>query len=88
MTTPTTVSNAGELKRTARELLAETVLRESDPLLSINFVLTDLGITRWLFNKAVLPSLPLVRVSTRKAGVRRSVYENWKASRTKPVMVD
>ena len=88
MTTPDTISHAREGKPTARELLAEAVKREADPLLTIGFIMDDLDITRWLFNKAVRPSLPIIRVSARGNRVRRSVYEAWKAARTKPAMGD
>jgi predicted DNA-binding transcriptional regulator AlpA len=65
--------------------LRETLLAgAADPVLSFEFIKADLGISRATFHRGPRRQLPVVRISDRRLGVRRSDYEAWKAGRVIP----
>ena len=79
---------AAERKPTTLELLARAIAENADPVLSFAYIQSDLGICRGTFFRHVRHFLPIMRISKRRLGVRKSDYENWKAARTKPAIVE
>lgn len=51
----------------------------SDPVLDFKFIAADLGISKATFHRSVRPKLPVVQLSPRRLGCRKSDYEAWKA---------
>jgi hypothetical protein len=65
--------------------LRETMLEgAADPVLPFSFIKADLGVSHATFHRSVRHELPVVQISDRRLGVRRSDYEKWKASRVRP----
>lgn len=62
--------------------LRDTMLAgASDPVLTFEFIKRDLGIAHATFHRGPRHELPVIQISARRLGVRRSDYEAWKASR-------
>ncbi len=61
---------------------ADLVLAAPDPLRSLDYVRRDLGVCKSTFQRHVRHSLPIVRISERRLGVRQSDLDAWKAART------
>jgi hypothetical protein len=57
---------------------------DADRLLSFQECADDLGVHRTTFYRAVLPYLEVVEISAQRRGVRESVFEAFKRSRTRP----
>jgi hypothetical protein len=55
-----------------------------DPILSFEYIVEDLGISRATFHRVWRHMLPVVEISERRRGVRRSDYEAAKAARIRP----
>jgi hypothetical protein len=53
----------------------------TDPVLTFEFIKADLGISHSTFHRGLRRELPIVRLSAKRLGVRRSDYEKWKAAR-------
>jgi hypothetical protein len=60
------------------ELLASAA---PDPVLDFAYIQADLGISKATFHRGPRHEMPVVRLSARRFGVRRSDYEAWKISR-------
>ena len=64
-----------------------TELREAllngaaDPILDFDFIKADLGISHATFHRGPRQELPIVRISARRLGVRRSDYFAWKTAK-------
>ena len=54
---------------------------DANPVLSFDFLITDLGCSKATFHRGPRHELPVVRISERRLGVRKSDYEAWKASK-------
>jgi hypothetical protein len=54
---------------------------ERDPVLSFNFLIADLGCSKSTFHRGPRRELPVVQISTRRLGVRKSDFERWKATK-------
>jgi hypothetical protein len=52
---------------------------DADPLLSYAECAADLGISLSTFKRYVLPDLPVVEITARRRGIRRSAHEARKA---------
>ena len=65
--------------------LRDTMLAGSaDPVLTFEYIEADLGISHATFHRGPRRQLPVVQISDRRLGVRRSDYEAWKARRVMP----
>ena len=65
--------------------LRDTMLAGSaDPVLTFEYIKADLGISHATFHRGPRRQLPVVQISDRRLGVRRSDYEAWKAGRVMP----
>jgi predicted DNA-binding transcriptional regulator AlpA len=53
----------------------------ADPVLTFKYIKADLGISHATFHRGPRRQLPVVQISDRRLGVRRSDYEAWKAGR-------
>lgn len=78
---PDTTETENDRRLTSRELRDVELARSGDPVLSFEFIKADLGIAHATFHRGPRRELPVVRLSARRLGVRRSDYEAWKASR-------
>ena len=65
-----------------RELRDAVISETGDPLLSFAYIESDLGISHNSFHRGPRREMPVVQVSSRRYGIKRSVYEAWKVSRT------
>ena len=74
----------GEQKINARAVRDATLAATADPVLGFEFVKADLGISHATFFRTVRHQLPIIQLSTRRFGVRKSDYEMWKQSRVRP----
>ena len=54
---------------------------EPDPVLAFDYLIADLGCSKATFHRGPRHELPVVQISPRRLGVRRSDYERWKASK-------
>ena len=54
---------------------------EPDPVLTFDHLIADLGCSKATFHRGPRQELPVVRISERRLGVRKSDYERWKASK-------
>ena len=75
-------------KSTTRQLRDIAMARTADPILSFDYIKGDLGIAHATFHRSVRHLLPVIQLSTRRFGVRRSDYEAWKQARVKLGMAD
>jgi hypothetical protein len=71
-------------KPTTRELRDSILAGSGDPVLSFDYIKADLGISHATFHRGPRRQLPVVQISDRRLGVRRSDYEAWKAGRVMP----
>ena len=63
-----------------RRILAQWPSGGDDPLLSFKEIVADLGCSRATFHRTIRHQLATVRISAKRLGVRRSVYDAWKAA--------
>ena len=56
---------------------------DTDPVLSFGECAADYGVSLATFKRAILPDLPVVDITDRRRGVRRSDHEARKARRTR-----
>jgi predicted DNA-binding transcriptional regulator AlpA len=54
---------------------------EPDPVLPFEYLISDLGCSKATFHRGPRHELPVLQISQRRLGVRRSDYEKWKASK-------
>jgi hypothetical protein len=54
---------------------------ERDPVLSFGFLIADLGCSKSTFHRGPRHELPVVQISPRRLGVRKSDFDRWKASK-------
>lgn len=66
--------------RERRRILAQWPSGGDDPLLSFKEIVADLGCSRATFHRTIRHQLDTARISARRLGVRRSVYDAWKAA--------
>jgi hypothetical protein len=62
-------------ERVARERAGVLARADADPLLSYAECAADLGVSLATFRRSVLPDLPVVEISARRRGIRRSALE-------------
>ena len=48
---------------------------DGDPVLSINYMIAALNISRDTFNRVHRPKIPMMAISERRRGARKSVFE-------------
>ena len=84
MHTATMPPVTGEQKPSARAVRDATMAVTADPVLGFEFVKADLGISHATFFRTVRHQLPIIQLSTRRFGVRKSDYDAWKQSRVRP----
>jgi hypothetical protein len=75
---PSCTTEKVEVKRA--EILARD---DTDPVLSFAYCAADYGVSLATFKRSILPDLPVVEISDRRKGVRRSDHEARKARRTR-----
>jgi hypothetical protein len=56
---------------------------DTDPLLSFAECAADYGVSLATFKRSILPDLPVVQITDRRRGIRRSDHEARKARRTR-----
>jgi hypothetical protein len=56
---------------------------DTDPVLSFAEVAADYGVSLATFKRSILPDLPVVEITDRRRGIRRSDHEARKARRTR-----
>ena len=83
MHTATTPPVTAERKPNARAVRDAVLAVTSDPVLTFEYIKGDLGISHASFFRSVRHELPIMQISPRRFGVRRSDYEAWKQSRVK-----
>ena len=57
---------------------------ERDPLLTFDFIISDLGCSKATFQRGPRLELSIAQISPRRLGVRASDYAAWKASKIRP----
>jgi hypothetical protein len=63
---------------------AEILAREdTDPILTYVECAADYGVSLATFKRSILPDLPVVEITDRRRGIRRSDHEARKAQRTR-----
>jgi hypothetical protein len=60
------------VRRKRAEILARD---DTDPVLSFDYCAADYGVSRATFRRNILPDLPVVEITDRLRGVRRSDHE-------------
>lgn len=53
---------------------------KADPVLTFGYIRGDLGCSYTTFFRVIRPQLPVVQISPRRLGVRKSDYETFKQS--------
>lgn len=53
----------------------------ADPVLDFEYIKADLGISHATWHRGPRQELPIVHISARRLGVRRSDYLAWKAAK-------
>ena len=66
------------------ELRDAILAGSADPVLGFGYIKADLGISHATCQRGPRRQLPVVRISDRRLGVRRSDHEAWKAGRVIP----
>jgi hypothetical protein len=56
---------------------------DTDPVLSFAECAADYGVSLATFKRSILPDLPVVEITDRRRGIRRSDHEARKARRTR-----
>ena len=56
---------------------------DTDPVLSFAYCAADYGVSFATFKRSILPDLPVVEITDRRRGIRRSDHEARKTRRTR-----
>jgi hypothetical protein len=78
------VAMAKEIRKAAKAAVSEWAERMGeafDPILDFEFIKSDLGISHATWHRGPRQELPVVRISARRLGVRRSDYLAWKQAK-------